>query len=128
MKLRYVPALAALLIAAGCSALDSTPDARYAGICVDPTTNQRVDDDRCGDFDDQGGTSGGFFFMWIDMSTYHGDVPAVGRPVPRTIGSRRVPAGTPIAKGVPRQGGSLAGIQRGGFGVKAGSTGGSGGS
>lgn len=121
LRLRWVPLVAAALVAAGCSALDQ-PDAQYGGICVDEVTQDRVDDERCGDYDDEGHASaGGFFFMWIDTSSSHA-VPARGQKVPATIGSRNVPAGTPIAKGVPIGGGSMTTIQRAGFGAKAGTT------
>jgi hypothetical protein len=99
-------------------------DAQYGGVCVDEVTQQRVDDDRCGDFDDEGRSSnGGFFFMWISTSSSH-SVPAVGHKVPATVGSRTVPSGTPLAKGVPTTGGPMTSIARGGFGAKAGVSGG----
>ncbi|MEU4804393.1 hypothetical protein [Actinosynnema sp. NPDC023587] len=116
-----MPLVAAALLASGCGSLDE-PDATHGGICVDEVTQERVDDDRCGDFDDEGRTSaGGFFFMWIDTGSARA-VPARGQQVPATIGSRSVPAGTPIAKGMPVSGGSMTSIQRGGFGVRAGTT------
>lgn len=126
-KLWYVPLVAAALLASGgCGAFD-TPNAQQGGICVDEKTQERIDDDRCGDYDDEGRSSnGGVFFMWISTGSSY-DVPARGQKVPATIGSRTVPAGTPIAKGLPPTGGSMSAISRGGFGVKAGSTAGIGG-
>ena len=123
-RLRYVPLVAAALIATGgCDAFDP-PNAQYGGICVDQVTEERIDDDRCGDFDDEGHASNsGTFFMWISTSSDH-MVPARGQKVPATIGSRTVPSGTPVAKGVPTAGGSMTSISRGGFGVKAGTAGG----
>jgi hypothetical protein len=124
VRLHYVPLVAAaLLTLAGCDAFDP-PNAQYGGICVDQVTEERIDDDRCGDFDDEGHASNsGTFFMWVSTSSDH-MVPARGQRVPATIGSRTVPSGTPLAKGVPTAGGSMASISRGGFGVKAGTTGG----
>lgn len=124
VRLRYVPLVAAALLASGgCDAFDP-PNAQYGGICVDQVTEERVNDDRCGDYDDEGRSShAGYFFMWISTSSNH-TVPALGQKVPATIGSRTVPSGTPLAKGVPTAGGSMTSISRGGFGVKAGTTGG----
>lgn len=123
INLRYVPLLAAVLVVAGCGVFDD-PDAQYGGICVDETTQERLDDERCGDYDDEGhGSHSGTFFMWISTgSSYY--VPARGQKVPAHIGSRTVPAGTPIARGLPVSGGSMPSIHRGGFGAKAGTTGG----
>lgn len=121
-------AVAASFWLAGCSMFDS-PDAQYGGICVDQVTQQRVDDSRCGDWDDDGFYSGaGTYMLWYPM-TYGGDVPAVGQRA--TGGVTRVPAGAPIAKGVPKQGatgkaGGMTSIKRGGFGAKAGTSGGTG--
>jgi hypothetical protein len=85
VSLRYVPLVAAALLATGCSVFEE-PDAQYGGICVDETTQERVDDERCGDYDDEGHAgNGGFFFMWIDTSSTH-TVPARGQKVPATIG------------------------------------------
>lgn len=126
MKLRYVPLVASALLATGTVAACTPPDAQYAGICVDPRTHQRVSDDRCGDYDNTGHaehTTGGFFYMWFP-TTYGGHIPPIGERAPAHAGTRTVPAGTPIARGVPPQGGSMSSITRGGFGIKAGTTGG----
>lgn len=131
-RLRHVPRVAAVLLAAagavGATACGPQPDAEYGGVCVDEKTGKRVDDDRCGDYDDHGHTSTpGMFFMWMPMNSGH-PVPAVGERANLDHGKRTVPAGTPIARGVPTQGGtSMASIHRGGFGAKAGTTGGIGG-
>lgn len=115
---RAVPVVAALILAAGCAT--ETAPAEYAGICVDPATGNRVDDDRCGEPDDSGHASGGgFFFMWMHTS-YAGSVPAVGSRVPASVGARSVPRGTPVATGLPKAGGSMPAIVRGGLGVSAG--------
>lgn len=128
VSLRAVPLIAAALLVSGCGLFDA-PDAQYAGVCMDPTTNLRLPDERCGDYDDEGynGSDGGAFFLWMPM-TYGGGAPAVGKPMPRDAGAvRRVPSGTPIVKGVPPAGGSMPSIVRGGLGVKSGTTGGVGG-
>lgn len=127
--LRYVPLVAAVLLtASGCDVFED-PDAEYGGVCVDEVTQQRVDDDRCGDWDDSGHYhGGGTYMMWFPM-TYAGDVPGVGQRA--YGGTRTVPAGKPVAKGIPAQGatkasGGMTSVQRGGFGVKAGTSGGTG--
>jgi hypothetical protein len=127
--LRYVPLVAAMLLAtSACDALDS-PNAEYGGVCVDEKTQQRLPDDRCGDWDDAGDYhGGGTYMMWFPMS-YGGDVPGVGQRA--YGGTRTVPGGKALAKGVPSAGataksGGMSTIQRGGFGVKAGTSGGTG--
>ena len=125
-KLVYVPLVAAALLAAGGCASEP-PNAQQGGICVDEATQERIDDERCGDYDDEGrSSSGGVFFMWISTGSSY-DVPARGQKVPATIGTRTVPSGTPIAKGLPIAGGSMSSISRGGFGVRSGTTAGVGG-
>lgn len=124
-KLVLVPAVAAALLLLG--ACSSSPDAQAGGICVDEATQVRLDDSACGDFDDEGRSgSSGSYFMWISSSS-NSVVPAHGQKVPSTLGTRTVSKGTPIAKGVPAQGGQMSSITRGGFGVKAGSSSGIGG-
>lgn len=123
---RGVPVVAALILAAGCAT--TTPAPEYAGICVDPVTSQRVDDGRCGEPDDDGlsHAPGGFYFLWFP-ATYGGSVPAVGGPVTRsTVGGpvTTIRKGAPVARGVPKAGGSMPAIVRGGLGVQAGGKGG----
>ncbi|MFC5286722.1 hypothetical protein ACFPM7_06635 [Actinokineospora guangxiensis] len=120
--LRAVPAVAVMLLAAGCG---STPEPEYAGICVDPVTQVRLDDGRCGTPDEYGNGSlfGGYFF-WIS-TRYRGTVPAVGHHASTTPGTRTVSRGSVLATGVPRAGGSMQAIVRGGLGHTGGKSGGS---
>jgi hypothetical protein len=121
-QLRLVPLVAAVLIATGACTMAEPPDAQYAGVCVDQVTQQRIDDSRCGDYDDEGrGSDSGSYFVWINTGSTH-YVPGHGQRVEGSIGARTVPKGTPIAKGVPAQGGSMSSIQRGGFGMKSATT------
>lgn len=139
-KGRYVSFVAATLLAgtpllSGCDALDSTPDAEYGGVCFDRATQNRIEDEHCGDWDDEGvyasepgyhGYPQGTSLMWYPV-TYGGHVPGIGQRT--TGGMTKVPAGKPLAKGVPKAGataqsGGMASIKRGGFGVKAGTSGG----
>ncbi len=92
---------------------------------MDERSNQRLDDESCGDWDEEGRAStGGTYFMWVSTSSAH-TIPAKGQPVPSYIGSRTVPKGTPVTKGLPPAGGSMSSISRGGFGAKAGVSAGS---
>lgn len=138
-RLKYTACVAAMILAGGpllsacdaLTALDDTPDAQRGGVCASHVTGQRVDDSQCGDWDSDGFYDGGptgNYMTWYPVN-YGGDVPAVGQRV--TGGTTRVPTGTPVAKGIPVAGssakaGGMAAIQRGGFGVKSGTSGGTG--
>jgi len=52
--------------------------ADYAAVCVDPETEQRVDDDQCDDDRDYTGVGTGFFWYYLAASSR---VPAIGAPV-----------------------------------------------
>jgi hypothetical protein len=125
--LGYAGIAGALFLASGCDAF-ADPDAQYAGVCVNEITHERLDDEACGDYDDEGSGGGvGSYFLWMPISSGNAYIPPVGQKMPAGgPGIRKVPSGTPIAKGVPKTGGQVSAIQRGGFGVKAGSTGGTG--
>lgn len=126
---KLLPTLVAAMTAAGltaCGMADAEDGAEpdQLGVCVDPNTELRVDDDLCGDYDDDGHSSSGFFFLWMSTGSSH-SVPAVGSKVPVAAGSRTLPPGARPAVGAPRAGGPM-GTVRGGLGVS--SKGGSGGS
>lgn len=60
----------------GCAAQD--PD--YAAICVDPETNERVEDESCDDSDEPreySGVGGGFFWFYMNTGSTR-RLPAVG--------------------------------------------------
>ena len=135
-KLMFVPFVAVFAAAvAACNmpvdaSTDEPPDAQYAGICADKN-DIRVDDSRCGDYDDEGflASSDGLHYVWMPMNYNNGNyaVPPTGSYAYQFIGKdkavNRVPKGTPIAKGVPSKGApSMSAIQRGGFGIKSGTT------
>lgn len=73
----------------------SLEDAEHTQICVDPETQERVEDDEC----DNGGSSGGRWFY--GSSSY--PAPKVGAKVDTAHFSTAKPASTAIAK-VPRGG------------------------
>lgn len=139
-KVMFVPFVAAFAAAiAACdvpmdTSTNESPDAQYAGICADKN-DIRVDDSRCGDYDDEGflSSSDGMHYVWMPMNYNGGNyaIPQVGSYSYQFIGKdkalNRVPKGTPLAKGVPSTGSkSMSAIQRGGFGIKSGTTGGTG--
>ncbi len=101
--------LAATSLAA-CSSGDDAKD--YHGVCVDESTRQRVDDDRC----DESGTRvggvggvGGLGWLYYGTGTR---APAIGERV--SGGTATPPQGSALTRGgVPGDGAS---ISRGGFG------------
>lgn len=111
---------ACLVVGGGLTALatavEDGEDPEYAAVCMDQRTNVRLDDDACGDWDDDGvGHTAGTYFMWLPIGNGV-DVPPVGRPLAAGQGVRTIPQGTPVAKGAPKAGG---GITRGGLGQTA---------
>lgn len=127
--LGYAGAAGALFLLAGCTDWDlgdDAPDAQYAAVCMDQRTGNRLDDDACGDWDDDGvGHAAGTYFLWMPLNG-GGYIPPVGGHLPANSPAvRTVPKGTPLAKGTPKTGGTTADIKRGGFGVKSGTAGGS---
>lgn len=141
---------AAMFVLAGCGdwALDDgeQQSAEYGAICTRESDGVRLDDDACGDADDEGHShTPGMMFLWMGQGG--GYVPPVGQrvapgtgPIPKNFAPpgmvRSVPKGAPTAKGLSKSGQS---IQRGGLGLsgskaggtaggKSGGTGGSGGS
>lgn len=105
----------------------------YAAICVNPKTNERLDDDQCKDDHEYDGHSGGMY--WFYMPTNGGYVmPPVGGHYANTGGTYRVSevrssSGKPVTVqrgGLPKTGGSISTVTKGGFG-KSGASGKSGG-
>lgn len=113
--------------------------AQYAGICTDlrdranPDDDVRVDDDLCGEDDEDGNASNpGFSFLWLDLGGGHSQtIPAHGQTVPRGLGSNVHPKGAVVMKKMPSGQWSVgqvksgvvkpaSPIQRGGFGISAG--------
>jgi hypothetical protein len=86
--------------------------ADYAAVCVDPDTQERVDDDQC---DDDGGSGTGFFWYYLAARSI---VPAVGQTA--TGGTFRGSSlnGTVQRGGLPTTGGSTvkSATTKGGFG------------
>jgi len=131
-RMTYVPLVGAAIMLGlpGCAAWDDTPDATMGGWCTD-SKDIRVEDSLCGDYDDQGIASNpGYSYNWIPLDS---DliIPPMGGYTYQYVGKdkvvRRVSSGTAIAKGLPKTSSSARTVQRGGFGIKSGTTGGIGG-
>ena len=102
------------LLAAGLTSCGSDEQYDSNAVCVDQTTQVRVDDDRCDD--DRTSAGGGFGWYFIPVGIYAG---GIGQRVGG--GSFARPSGSYITGGVPREGAT---IKRGGFGggTKSGGT------
>ena len=106
------------MLAASLTACSSdNQDPENAAVCVDPNTQQRVDDSQCGDDYDHhiyGGGGGGNAFLWYFIGRNSAFPPIGGRYVggsftrPGNIGS--------TFHGAGRAGGT---VSRGGFGGSA---------
>lgn len=83
-----------------------------SAICVDPQTEQRVDDGSCDGVDeDYDGTGAGFYWFYIPSGT---SAPAVGSSYNPSSGYYKAPSGQTYSKGgVSKSGGT---VSRGGFG------------
>lgn len=92
----------------------STTSADYAAVCVNPQTQERVDDDQCHDDHDYNGVGSGFFWYYLGASSR---VPAVGHSVSGG-GWSNPHTGTIQRGGLPKTGGSTvkSSTVKGGFG------------
>lgn len=88
----------------GC-AYEEEPD--YAAICVDPETDERVDDSECDTDEEYHGSGSGFFWFYMATSGSH-RIPAVGDRFDPSIGSYRVSSLTGSS-------GAAVAVQRGGL-------------
>lgn len=89
--------------------------ADYAAVCVDPQTQQRVDDDQCDDDSDYRGTGSGFFWYYLAASSR---IPAVGSTTTGGTFTGSTLNGTVQRGGLPSTGGSTvkSATTKGGFG------------
>ena len=94
----------------GCSS-----SADYAAVCVDPETQERVDDDQCDDASDYNGGGSGFFWYYLGASSR---IPAVGQTTSGGTFSGSSLNGTVQRGGLPSTGGSTvkSATTKGGFG------------
>jgi len=101
------------MMAAGLTGCSSSAD--YAAVCVDPQTEQRVDDDECDDDSDYTGSGSGFFWYFLAASSR---VPAVGGAVSGGTFNGSSLGGNVQRGGLPVDGGSSvkSATKSGGFG------------
>lgn len=101
------------LMAAGLTGCSTSAD--YAAVCVDPETQERVDDDQCDDDSDYNGTGSGFFWYYLGASSR---VPGVGSPVSGGTFNGSSLSGNVQRGGLPSSGGtSVKSVTKtGGFG------------
>lgn len=94
----------------GCSS-----SADYAAVCVDPETQERVDDDQCDDDSDYNGGGSGFFWYYLGASSR---IPAIGQTTSGGTFSGSSLNGTVQRGGLPTTGGSTvkSATTKGGFG------------
>ncbi len=102
----------------GCSS-----SADYAAVCVDPETQERVDDDQCDDDSDYNGSGGGFFWYYLGARSV---VPGIGSTVSGGTYRGSTLNGTVQRGGLPSTGGSTvrSSTTKGGFGGSSRSSGG----
>lgn len=89
--------------------------ADYAAVCVDPATEERVDDGQCDDDSDYNGTGTGFFWYYLAGRAL---VPGVGSTVTGGTFRGSTLNGTVQRGGLPTTGGSTvrSSTTKGGFG------------
>lgn len=94
----------------GCSS-----SADYAAVCVDPETQERVDDDQCDDDSDYNAGGTGFFWYYLGARTL---IPAVGQTATGGTFRGSTLNGTVQRGGLPTTGGSTvkSATTKGGFG------------
>ena len=118
-----VSAVAAVLSACAVSA----DEADEIGVCIDPNTNTRIDDDKCVDGSEGWDGDGSSVWFWYSTTSGH-SAPPLGHKVNTSHGYSGAPKATYYARGgVPHNGSVInkATISRGGFGgaSKGGSSG-----
>ena len=94
----------------GCSS-----SADYAAVCVDPETEERVDDDQCDDDSDYNGGGAGFFWYYLAARSV---VPGIGQTATGGTFRGSTLNGTVQRGGLPTTGGSTvkSATTKGGFG------------
>lgn len=105
------------LVLAGCSVAPSEAD--EIGVCINPKTEERIEDDRCSDGVDGWDTDDGSVWFWYSVHQGH-QAPPVGQRVTPSHGHVGSPkTGSYSRGGVPKTGSviSKSSIQRGGFGA-----------
>lgn len=117
--LKLVPFIGASILAlSACDVPSEEPE--YVGVCVHPVTEVRLDDDACGDYDDEGHAShSGGMFVWVSHTSNVPLAPVGSKQITSNT-ARTLPAGKLAAKGVDKAGATSvkSQVQRGGLGIK----------
>jgi hypothetical protein len=98
-RLAASAAILALLTGAACSGDEqgAAPPAsdEYTGVCVDPDTEERIPEDRCGPPRADGSSDTGYLWLWILLASQQGraPLPGYGYPVIVDQGYTVLPAG-----------------------------------
>lgn len=75
----------------------------YVGVCVDPNTEQRLDDDACDDDESEFLT---YAVVWYMLANSSRSYPAVGGHVTKSYFRTTKPKGASIHYGLPKEGGT----------------------
>lgn len=105
------------LVLAGCSVAPSEAD--EIGVCINPRTEERIDDDRCSDGSDGWESDDGSVWFWYGANSGH-SAPPVGQKVTPSHGYKGDPKALNFSRGgVPKAGSTISKstIARGGFGA-----------
>lgn len=128
MKPGSVGLVAALaLVISGCSVPPAEAD--EIGVCINPKTQERIEDDRCSDGSESWESDDGSVWFWYSTTSGH-NAPPVGQKVTPSHGYTGAPGKSYYARGgVPKAGSQISKdtIQRGGFGSGSAGKGSSGG-
>jgi hypothetical protein len=105
------------LVLAGCSVAPAEAD--EIGVCINPKTEERIEDDRCSDGSDGWESDDGSVWFWYGINSGH-TAPPVGQKVNVSHGHKGGPGTMNHARGgVPKAGSTISKstIARGGFGA-----------
>lgn len=105
------------VVLAGCSVAPSEAD--EIGVCINPKTEERIEDDRCSDGSEGWESDDGSVWFWYGANSGH-SAPPVGQRVSSTHGYVGTPKSSSYSRGgVPKTGSviSKSTIARGGFGA-----------
>lgn len=91
------------LLFAGLTACADTSEPEYAAVCVDPNTDERLEDDACEDGDDDYLAYAVLWYMALNSGHAY---PAVGEEVDDDHFKRKLPKGKKYVLGLPKTGGS----------------------
>ena len=112
-----IPLVSALaFVLAGCTV--SQAEADEIGVCIDPKTETRIDDDKCSDGSEGWESNDGSVWFWYSTSSGY-NAPPVGQKVTPSHGYSGSPKTSAYSRGgVPTSGSTISKstIARGGFG------------